>query len=335
MADKADLGSWLSANSHDVAVRLLQISVGHRSRYTRWGLAITFFSASLGIRLLFDRWLQQIPFLTFFPAIVGTALLCRWPQAVFVLGASTVASYHFLPTPRSVLLGGTMPISAFLFVGGGLVVLVSALAELVRSLEAATKARDALYQEMQHRVANNLQLVASMLEQARRAVTDDKTARILDRATTRTTSMSLIHRRLAHQESYSEGLNPIMTELLDNIFQDTPVRTVIDICRCDLSFDRMNAIVLLASEAATNAAKHVFRAGLGSVFEIRLATAPGGRLRLLISDDGPGLQQGNLASEDSQGLGMRIMHALARQLGGKLVFAVGPGTTFFVEFRAQ
>jgi hypothetical protein len=311
--------------------------VGHRSQSARWVLALAFFVASAGIRFLLDRWLHQTPFLTFFPAIFASALICGWPPATGVLVGSAVVSWHFfLPSsPLTTLVGRTIPILVFLAVGLGIVVLVSALAELVRRLEAATQARDALHEEMQHRVANNMQLVASMLMQARRAILNGEAAEVLDQATARITCMSRLHRRLADRAAYAQGLEPILRELLASIFQDVPVQIALDVGQHQLSFDQMMSIALLTSEAATNAVKHVFRAELGSLFEVSLLSIPGGRLCLLIRDDGPGLVPVAQGSEQSQGLGLKIMQALAVQLGGKLARGVGPGTTFLVEFPVR
>ena len=317
-------------------LKWLNALVGLRTIAKRWMLAAAFFAASLAARLVLDRWLHQIPFLTFFPALVAAALLCGWPQGTAVLAASAVAAYYlFLPSSPLSVLGGVVPILGFLAVGAGIVVLVSALAELVRRLDAATRTRDALQEEMQHRVANNMQLVASMLMQARRVVSDGETAEILDQAAARITSLSVLHRRLADRTAYAHGLEPILGDLLASVFQGVPVQIVIDIRQRNLPIDQMTSIVLLASEAATNAVKHVFRAERGTLFKVSLSPVQGGRLRLVIRDDGPGLGPVTPGSPQSQGLGMRIMQALAAQLGGTLALAEGPGTAFQVEFPVR
>lgn len=90
-------------------------------------------------------------------------------------------------------------------------------------------------------------------------------------------------------------------------------------------------LLLLCNEAATNAAKHVFRKGLGRRFAIDLATRGDG-CRLTICDDGPGFQR---TADGHDRLGVGIMESFARQLGGSLRVAGPPGTVLSVEFTPQ
>jgi two-component sensor histidine kinase len=106
----------------------------------------------------------------------------------------------------------------------------------------------------------------------------------------------------------------------------------LDIDSCPLSTDQLTLIGLLVVEAATNAAKHVFAVGRGSVFSICLAPLAGAKLRLAITDDGPGFGPPGQATNR---LGMAIMPSLAQQLGGALEAVDGPGTTLRVDFPKE
>jgi two-component sensor histidine kinase len=95
----------------------------------------------------------------------------------------------------------------------------------------------------------------------------------------------------------------------------------------------MTAIILLVNKAALNAAKHVFRHGLGSLFKVSMFDQGNGRLRLVIHDDEPGIAPiANTNDREAGGLGIGIMQALSRQLGGSLELTSGPGTTFTLDF---
>jgi two-component sensor histidine kinase len=95
----------------------------------------------------------------------------------------------------------------------------------------------------------------------------------------------------------------------------------------------MTPIVLLVTEAATNSAKHVFRQGRGSRFDVSMNDVEPGRLILLIRDDGPGIAQAEAPAASS--LGLRIMRGLATQLGGCLVIENLEGTVVSVTFAKE
>ena len=303
-----------------------------RSQLVGWAIAAALLAVSIGLRVLFSPWLAQLPLLTFLPAIFLAALLGGWRQGVVVLLLSTLAAdLYFLPTAAG---DGRRLVSllSFLAVGTLIVVFVAALVELVQRLQQAQRVHLTLSRELQHRVANNMQFVASMLSLARRAVSDVSAAEVLDQAASRIYAMGRLNRRLSDPAAYQEGLQDVLREVLDEVFHDIPVNVHLDVRARVLPVDHMTAIALLVSEAATNAAKHVFRPEQGSLFEVCLSEIPNGRLQLLVRDDGPGLAEMPAPSGAAQKLGMRIMQALAGQLGGSLRFERGAGTTLLVDF---
>ena len=87
---------------------------------------------------------------------------------------------------------------------------------------------------------------------------------------------------------------------------------------------------MLVLEIANNAAKHVFQRNLGSHFAVELRALPGRRAKLKVSDDGPGVEEGN----EEQGLGMEILKGLVHQINGTLTIAHDHGTIVRVDFPA-
>lgn len=312
--------------------------VRRRSWPVAWGLALAIFLCALVLRFELSPWLDQIPFLTFFPALFACALLCGRLQAAAVLLMSAAASWaFFLPTSPTVDARSDqviVPLLGFIAVGGVIILFVLALVALARELEAARRYHESLFQELQHRVANNMQFIASMLHQARRGM-EGAAAEALDAAAVRIAAMASLNRRLADPAAYALGLEPVLTDLLTETFRDVAVAVIVSVKSRPLSLDQMTAVVLLVSEAATNALKHVFRPQQGSVFEVSLRESRDGRLALTIRDDGPGLGADPLAAPPARRLGMRIMQALANQLGGSLQLPEGAGATLLVEFGAD
>ena len=302
----------------------------------RWAVALSLFAASFTARLALGDLLASIPFLTFFPAVVATTLLCGWSFGVLVLVLSAMAAwYFFLPPFFSFALQGpetVVSVLSFLTVGGVDILLVAALVEVIRRHELAVQIQESLFRELQHRVANNMQFVAAMLRLARRDVSDPSASEVLEQAASRITSMALLHRRLQDQATYAQGLEPVLREVLADLFHGVPVEVRLDIRPEPLPLHQMTAVVLLVTEAATNAMKHVFQPERGALFEVELRERPDGRLLLAVRDDGPGIGPAPPPGSAGQRLGMHIMHALANQLGGSLQFSGGRGTALTVQF---
>ena len=320
----------------DVWMEHLAKLAGRRTPQLRWTIAAAALLAALGIRAVFADRLQQVPLLTLFPAVFLTALLCGWLEGLVVLAAAAIVAWFFLlGRPGAVqVVSGTplLPLLGFLAIGIPMVAVVAALAELIRRLESAKAVHESLFEELQHRVANNMQFIAAMLQQARRGMEDNLAAEVLDQASARIASMARLNRQLSDPAAYQRGLEPVLRDLLAEVFQELPVTLILDIQAKTLSLDQMTVIVLLVSEAATNAVKHVFRPEQGTSFEVSLVQGVTQRLRLTIRDDGPGLGPMAVPHPPAQKLGMRIMQALAQQLGGSLELLEGGGAALRVEF---
>lgn len=305
-----------------------------------WTVAVGIFAASLAVRFLFDPLLEGMKFLTFWPAIALATLICGWRQGVLVLVLSALTGWYFFIEPlNSFAIKDKTTIGAlggFLLVGGFIILLVAALRETIRRVELANAAKDILFSELQHRVANNLQLVVALLRNAQRNLRNPvAAAETLTDAEERIMAMSQLHRRLNDGTAFTYGLNTLLREMLANAFRDLPVTFQVDIKDPpDFSIDQMTAITLLVNEAAINAAKHVFSKGLGKRFDVALSKDETGRLHLVIKDDGPGLSAEAMDAQ-SRSLGMGIMESFAKQLGGPLEIGQGAGTLLSVEFTTS
>ncbi|KAF2990178.1 DUF4118 domain-containing protein [Methylocystis sp. MJC1] len=304
-----------------------------------WAVALLFFATSLSARILLEPVLAGMKFLTFHPAIVAATLICGWRQGVFILLLSTVTAWYlFLEPTNSFELKDPSAAGAligFLLVGAFNIVLVGALRETIRRVELAKSVQETLFRELQHRVANNLQLVVALLRNARRNLRNPVVAaETLNDAEARILAMSELHRRLHDGTAYADGLERLLREMLGHAFRDLPVKVTVDVSGAsDLTIDQMTAMTLLVNEAAINAAKHVFSKGLGTRFEVALSKNENGHLHLVIKDDGPGMA--GAAETESGSLGKGIMEAFATQLGGSLEVAPGAGTALSVEFAHE
>lgn len=110
-----------------------------------WSVALLLFSISLEARLVLPPVLIGLAFITFYPAIVVTTLICGWRQGVLVVFLSVLAGWYFFLEPiNSFQSKDAVAIGIFLLAGGFIVLVVAALRETVRRVEVAKAAQETL-----------------------------------------------------------------------------------------------------------------------------------------------------------------------------------------------
>ena len=213
-------------------------------------------------------------------------------------------------------------------------------AELTRSLEQ----KDVLLREIHHRVKNNLQIVTSLLNLRVRAVPSPAAQEAMLEAQIRIKALALVHRSLyEHDDLNMVDLASLLGELCE-LLRDSarpsgaPVTLACDLEPLQASTDKTIPIVLLITEAVTNAFKHAFPHGRRGRIEIRLER-DGAIARLRITDDGIGLGAGDGAGARSGGhvagptAGLQLIDMLAKQIGGRLTIDGSAGTTVALDFE--
>jgi two-component system, sensor histidine kinase PdtaS len=122
----------------------------------------------------------NLPFITFFPAILISALIGGLAVGVVVAILSALAAWFwFLPPSATAALHwpeGYVTWALFVLTCMIQLYVINALNKTVDELSLARDRSVALFQELQHRVANNLQLIAAMLRMKRRALEVDPSA---------------------------------------------------------------------------------------------------------------------------------------------------------------
>ena len=200
-------------------------------------------------------------------------------------------------------------------------------------LKAALDRHQVLLKEITHRVKNSLQVVTSMLYLQANAANDTTLAEHLAEASSRVSAVGRAYERLAYDEN-------VETIALDPYLKDVCADAVRVSSQCRLEFtadprihvnaDRAIPIALIANELVTNATKHASPEGTpAGHIEVRLTEATGSKLLLSVRDNGPGLPA-DFDIAKSKGLGMRVIVALTKQLGGSITHRSGADGTEFI-----
>ncbi len=150
-------------------------------------------------------------------------------------------------------------------------------------------------------------------------------------------AIALIHEKLYQAQSYADvPFADYIRGLADDVFQATgasqsAISLVLAVDEVVMTIDKAIPCGLILNELITNAFKHAFPAGRRGTIRVELARTDGGRLRLVVADDGVGVPDG-FALEDARSLGLRLIGTLARQLDAVLTVNRGRGTSFALTF---
>lgn len=204
----------------------------------------------------------------------------------------------------------------------------------VRDLTAAVDHQSVLLNEINHRVKNSLQMVASMLSLQASTLRDSPAGQSLQDAISRISAVARVHERL--YRSANIGRVDLAAYLGDLCRDLTGLATNCDIRYApdaDVSMvtDRAVHVGLLATELISNAIKHAYPEESGGVVDVSLVRKGDASVILSIRDHGAGLPDGFTTSA-GRGLGMKIVRALLGQCRATLAIRNhSPGTEFVVE----
>jgi two-component sensor histidine kinase len=222
--------------------------------------------------------------------------------------------------------------------------LLLAVADLT-DLRAAAKQKDdlvrekaILLQEVQHRVANSLQIIASVLMQSARKMQSEEARGHLHDAHHRVMSIAAVQRQLAASSLGEVALGPYFKQLCESLGASMihdPKRLSITVTVDDsvVKADRSVGLGLIVTELVINALKHAFPAQRHGVIAVDYRSHSG-NWALSVQDDGVGMPKG--ASAPKPGLGTGIVEALTNQLGAEItVTDAAPGTAVAIVHDAS
>jgi two-component sensor histidine kinase len=203
------------------------------------------------------------------------------------------------------------------------------------ALKAAreVRKRELLIRELQHRVKNNFQMLLGVVSLRARDLHDEQDRQLLDSISEAILAMSLAHGQFSVGEAGEiVNLAHYLRALATGFVPNTDVVTIE--ARCDeleVSPTQAVPIGLIVNELITNSMKHAFSAEGGAIrIELHASRHPG-FATIIVADNGRGLPK-----EIYKGTGMKIIEALADQIGGELSQNTSDqGATFQLDFRPR
>lgn len=208
-----------------------------------------------------------------------------------------------------------------------------------REVRIARDRAEALLTEVNHRVANSLTLVASLVSLQANAVNDVAAKNALEETKARIYAISLVHKRLysscdvrvVELDEYLSGLLDHLESVMQNEGHGTSLKY--DLEPLKLKTDASINLGIVVTEWVTNAFKYAYPDGAGEV-RVRLTQLPDGNAELTVQDEGVG--RGDVKAVKGSGLGTRIVKAMAVSMSGEIEYLeCRPGTMARLKFPLQ
>lgn len=211
--------------------------------------------------------------------------------------------------------------------------------ELRRALceqQRLVEQKDLLFQELNHRVKNSLQIIASLIQlQSTTAPEDAGTRSLLAETRNRVLTVAKLHEQLHLSDGVREvELGGYLRALAEAMAPPAAGGARVEVraegSEAVLATNRAVQVGLIVNELVTNALKYAHPTrGPGRVL-VRVEAGRRGAHRITVEDDGVGLPPG-FDPATATSLGMRIVTGLAHQLGAGLSWSGDGGARFRLE----
>ena len=198
---------------------------------------------------------------------------------------------------------------------------------LLLEKDTLLRERADLMDEMQHRIANSLQIIASVLLLKARGVKSDETRQHLQDAHNRVMSLAAVQQHLQSTVGSVE-VAPYLTKLCESlaasmIREARPLTLKVQADEATVTSHQAVSLGLVVTELVINALKHAFPSKENGRIDVRYQIEDKS-WTLSVTDDGIGMSAN--AAPSKAGLGTSIVQGLARQLGATVAVSdANPG----------
>lgn len=189
---------------------------------------------------------------------------------------------------------------------------------LEQKLQRQIDLANSLTREMEHRIGNQLQLVASFLRLQAKSSLSEESHRALELASSRVMVIGKIQRMLSHSApSHMIASKAFVTALICDVRSAFPdpdrVGISVNADSAELTSTRAMALGAILLELINNALKHAFPEGMKGTLKVSFQ-ASNDKYIVEFEDDGVGIDQ----EQAPDGFGTQNVSELARLMGGAI-----------------
>ncbi len=200
---------------------------------------------------------------------------------------------------------------------------------------ALAEEREVLIAEINHRVANSLQLVSAFLRIQCNAIDSKAAKHALEAAMARVEAVSHVHRQLYKGGTVrAVDLSGYLKKLIADLGQlvegfDTQKQAMVECDDLETSADRALAIGILVTEMVINSLKHAYPETKSGPVRVGCRRRDG-HIQIVVEDDGCGMPE--KGGPKSQGLGKQIIRMMAEKLDARMEHdRAHKGTRFIID----
>jgi len=195
--------------------------------------------------------------------------------------------------------------------------------EALAESKAVNERLEALLREVNHRVANSLQLITAMVSMQARLLPDKAARDALADTERRIQAIAAVHRKLY---TANDVASVAMDEYLAAIVQElqhtwsnpvSPRSIMLEAEALRLNTDKAVSLGVIVNELVSNACKYAYREGEEGEVRVRLLREGEDTFRLEVEDDGCGLSDG---PPKGTGLGSKLVAAMAGSLKSQVEY---------------
>ena len=185
-------------------------------------------------------------------------------------------------------------------------------------LRASNARLEALLREVNHRVANSLQIVSAMVRMQAAALDDTGARAALEDTQRRITAIAQVHQRLyttsdVEQVDLRDYLGALIEQLGETWSSPAAPRTLsLSAESIRLATDRAVSLGVIVTELVSNACKYAYAGSTGGEVRIALAREGDSHFVLSVEDDGVGMVAD--AAPRGTGVGTKLIRAMAQSL---------------------
>jgi two-component sensor histidine kinase len=196
--------------------------------------------------------------------------------------------------------------------------------QVERDLRAANERLGLLLREVNHRVANSLQIASTMVGMQSRMLPAGQAREALDDTQRRIDAIAQVHRELyGSGDVQSVAMDQYMSALVGQLQETwssaaTPRTIRLNAQPFELHAEKAVSLGVIVNELVSNACKYAYANGTPGEVRVELALDDDRHFRLLVEDDGCGMTVG--AAPRGTGLGSKLIVAMARSLSSRLEY---------------
>jgi len=214
---------------------------------------------------------------------------------------------------------------------------ITARKEAEERLQESLREKDTLLRELHHRVKNNMQVISSLLNLQANHVADPAAKEMFRESQRRIRSMALVHEQLYQSANLSQiNFANYLRHLSSHLFQSCGVSTHRVHLHLELEelFLEVNTAIplgMIFNELLTNSLKHAFPGERSGEVRIGFRRFDEQKACLEIRDNGIGLPA-DFSFDNTETLGLQIVHTLSNQIKAKIELDTAAGTSFKIFF---